>query len=168
MSNSLRRIGVPQNVVSPKFVGDTGKIFKSTYNDFGQIDSHPAAELIPLGRGLQLDVNTNTVSLGASSEEATLISGISAIDLYNTIEFYGEHSLPAVMKKGYIGVAMVSPPFEEFAPIYMDKVTGIFSGLKEEGMVEVLNVHLIPNWSNSSVSVLYISRGKLHKNKEPN
>ena len=169
MSRELRRQGVPQNVVSPKFVGDTGKIYNSTYNDFGEIDTHRAGGLIHLGRGLTLDVGTNSVTEGVITVEETIrISGISASDLYNTIKIYGEDSAPAVMKKGYVGVEMVTPPMGEFDPIYMDKVTGIFSGLKEVGFVEVLNVHQIPKWSNSTVTVLYISRGILHKNKETN
>lgn len=167
MSALLRRQGVPQNTVAPKFVGDTGEVYKSTYIDYGQIDSHSAGEDIPIGRGVYLDVNTNKVFLGTNSdEEKVLISGIVSTDLYDFVETYGENSTPAVMKKGYIGVEMEIQPLDEFAPIYMDKTTGQFFGLKEEGLVEVLNVNIIPTWSNTSVAVLYISRGKLHKNKE--
>lgn len=160
------RVGVPQNVVAPKYIGDTGKIYKSTYIDLGQIQTIGAEELIPSGRGCSINVLTNKMQTGSStSEELTMISGISVLNKYEELEESGEHPV-GLLRVGYVGVEMEHPKHSSNAKVYMDKVTGKFSGLKEVGMVEVLNAQIIPAWSNSIFTVLYINRRIIYKIEE--
>lgn len=167
MSATLRREGVPQNVVAPKYIGDIGRISNSTFMEFGQVQSVNAKEMIPLGRGVSVNVVDNTTYLGTTSlEEGVVISGISVSDKMFDAGNFGEFSTTGVLRVGYAGVEMESPPNESASDIFLNKETGVFSGMKTPDTVKVLNVQLIPKWSNSTFAVLYITRKNIYVNKE--